>query len=699
MFGNLQRFNPVGRTGAVAVAYGGRMVVFGGQDANGFLLADTQLFNTVTMQWEAPMLPLGTPPPGRAFAGAALLPSTAGVLLTDNSFAPSSSIAIFGGIGPASTFSDISTLSFTPCSRFAVDPATGLSYAGISTVSSSAGGTICTYTCVVPFTRRNAFATCNVDGTWDALMPLCFADASSSGLLPGAPAFTTPTVVTPTNVSGAAVTTTFSLPAQVGFGNPTGPTSYTLSTASQSWFYRFVGQELDQTSAEAWRINPGLPPNSAVLNTWSIERFTGYLALGTAPLGVCRVAQQDCSILTRPFPTGEALPNIATDAWTLEAVVSFNMNTADTPVSLNQIGVGIYMTDTPVPNVVNPLNASARVTLTGGLHFFTSLKMQGTTFQWCFESLNSATPLNTCGNAPSLLGSAAIPGVTGFTYGTFRIDRSPSELLQNNVTVQRPGRGSWRFGQRFLPGWPYSYTRWMSDESLLRPNAAGQFVFNPATAQIAVVGVAGSSTLRSFGQVRSLNFRRLVVDTPGPVLSFAASTSLAAPTQTVTTPAVFTAASNLLFKARSSGSLGVGAWSAVSTTNVAVPYSPALVWNASSWIEVALRKPTGGVDNLGLLPTNPLAGAVATDFASQYGNDGIPNGVPGGPDITAAQYFVNYVSHTTGSWWWVDFGIPTAVKEIVLYNRFDQVSPRALRARGEESKACRNVAPRALRVI
>ena len=512
-----------------------------------------------------------------------------------------------------------------------------------------------------------------VDGTWQAILPLCFADPTSSGLLPGAPAFTTPTVVTPTAVSGAALTTTFTIPAQYGYNNPTGPTSYTLSTAPQSWFYRFVGQPLDLTSPSAWSINPGLPPNSPVLNTWSIERFTGYLALSTAPLGLCKVAQQDCSILTRPFPTGDALPNVATDAWTLEAVVSFNMNTADTPVSLNQIGVGIYMTDTPVPNVVNPLNASLRVTLAGGLHFFTSLKMSGTTFQWCYESVNAATPLNVCGTAPSLLGSAAIAGVTGFTYGTFRIDHSPSELLQNNVTVSRPGRGSWRFGQRFLPGWPYSYTTWLSDEAVLRPNALGQYVFNPATAQIALVGVAGSSTLKSFGQVRSINFRRLIVDPPGPVLSFAATTTPTAQTQTVTTQASFTAASRLLFRASSSGSLGVGAWSATSTTPVVVPYSPALVWNASLWVEVAKLKRNGGVDNLGILPTNPLAGAVAADFNSNYGNDGIPNGVPGGPDITAAQYFVNMASHTTGSWWWVDFGISTAVKEIVIYNRYDQL--------------------------
>jgi hypothetical protein len=162
VYGNLQRFNPVGRTGAAAVAYGGRMVVFGGQDVNGLLLSDTQLFNTVTMQWEAPMLPLGTPPPARAFAAAALLPSgVAGVLLTDNTYAPSSSIAIFGGVGSASTYSDISTLSFTPCPRFGINPATGLFYAGIGTVSCSTGGTICSYTCTVPFTALNAFATCN----------------------------------------------------------------------------------------------------------------------------------------------------------------------------------------------------------------------------------------------------------------------------------------------------------------------------------------------------------------------------------------------------------------------------------------------------------------------------------------------------------------------------------------------------------
>ena len=89
-------------------------------------------------------------------------------------------------------------------------------------------------------------------------MPLCFADPASSGLLPGAPTFTTPTVVTPTAVSGAAVSTVLTIPAQYGYGNPTGPTAYTLSTAPQVWLQRFEGQvsncHFTKHGTQAWRV-------------------------------------------------------------------------------------------------------------------------------------------------------------------------------------------------------------------------------------------------------------------------------------------------------------------------------------------------------------------------------------------------------------------------------------------------------------
>lgn len=46
-YGNLQRYSPVGRVGASSAVYGSRMVVFGGQDGNGFLLNDVAMFDTV----------------------------------------------------------------------------------------------------------------------------------------------------------------------------------------------------------------------------------------------------------------------------------------------------------------------------------------------------------------------------------------------------------------------------------------------------------------------------------------------------------------------------------------------------------------------------------------------------------------------------------------------------------------------------
>ena len=671
VFGNLQRFNPVGRTGASSATYGSHMVIFGGQDVNGFLLNDVRLFDTIGMQWEPITLPLGTPPPGRAFAGIALLPSgVAGRLLTDNAFAPSNKLLIFGGVGPASTFSDVSVLTFVQCPRFGIDPSSGSQVAGLNTVACSAGGSICSYTCFSPFVINPAnpsgIAACSFDGTWAQTLPLCVASSSAVGVYPSAPSLSSISVVTPTAPSGAALSMTINRPSTLGYGNSNGPTLYTVYAASQFWMYRFVGQPFDVT---AWNVNPGLPANSLVANTYAVAA-NGYLMIGTAAMGMCALNKQDCSIISRPFPQGDGLPNIATDAWTIEAQVSFNIQTANTPVSLNEIGIGLFDSTIPV-TVPNPLNATLNVNTTGGLHFFTSLKLSGSTYVFCWTALNAATPASFCNTAPSLRGTDAVPGFTGFFYGSFRIDRVPDERFQTGVTTTRPGYGSWRFGQKFYPGWPWSYSQWLSDASMLRPDALGRKVWNPAAAQLAFVGVSGSAT-KSYGEIRYVRFGALVASPPGPVLQVPATTSSSVVTQSFTTPAYFSAGSSIALKVTSSGSLGQGDV-ALASSPVTVPYSPQLVWDPALWVEVALNKRQGGVDSGGIIPANPVTGAVAGDFAAKWANNGVPNGVPGGPDVTTAQFFTNYAPHTTGSWWWVDFGIPTAVKELVIYNRYDSL--------------------------
>lgn len=605
-----------------------------------------------TMSWEAPQTPLGTPPPGRAYAGMILLPSgIAGNYLTDGTRPPSNSLLIFGGTGPASTFNDVATLSFTQCPTLA----SGANAAGLATLTCYASGTVCSYSCSSGFVPANpsASATCNPDGTWEAIQPLCGPDPAGTGLLPGAPTLSTPVI----NKVSAMTSLNFTLSpsGMMGYGVG-GPTKFAITTASEYWMQRFTGAPLDTS---VWTVG-ALPPSSTVNNQYAINGQTGYLTLGTSPAGMCKVNQQDCQIVHRAFPTGENLPPLS-GAWTVEAQVSFDYSTVNSPVTGNQIGLGIFNTDTPV-NVTNPLNASQTIRIFGGLHAFTGMKVTATTTNaGGYESVNSATPLSFYNGATQILSN----GITGTAIGWFRIDRWPDELVQAGKNTTRPGQGSWRFGSRFNPLWPWSWSSWYPDSSVLRPDINGNYIFNPNTARIALVGVASSTSARSWGRVHYVRFGQLSADPPGPLLWVNANqgsplTPLAVPTDMVYTPG-----STLKFKAAAIGMLGQGAFSSP-TAMVSIPYDPTLAknWDASRWIEVAFGKFAAGVDSGGVLPTG---GTTASNYNAAKGVDGVINV----PLVTSVPGFVNYASHTQGSWWYVDLLIPTAVKEVALYNRYD----------------------------
>ena len=597
------------------------------------------------LAWERPQTPLGTPPPGRAYAGMALLPI--GTWLLDGSRVPSNSLLIFGGTGPASTFADIALLTFTPCPALNV----GANTAGMAGMTCSAGGTICSYSCLLGFKSQNpsGMATCNPDGTWAAIQPLCGADPAAPGLLPGAPTLFAPAVA----AVGAATALNFTLQPSVqpGFN---GPTMYTVAAVPEYWMERFAGQPLDTNTYTVGALPPGSPVN----NQYNIEA-TGYLVLGTAPSGACKLNQQDCQIIHRAFPTGDALPPVS-GAWTVQAGVSFDYSTANAPNTGNQIGLGIFDTATPI-NVTNWINATfPMVPVTGALHFFTGMKVSATsTHQGGWESVNAAAPASFYNGATQLVSN----GLTGTPAGEFRIDRWPDELVQTGVNVSRPGYGSWRFGSRFSDMWPWSWSSWMSDDKLMRVQADGTRRFNPATARIAFVGVATGATYRSWGEVKYVRFGALVADPPGPVLQVPATVTSPASTQLVPTGLVYTPGASLQFRAAATGQLGLGGFG-TPTAPVTIPFSPTAAWNSSALIEVARLKPTGGVDAGGVLPTG---GTVAANYASSRGVDGVIDV----PLVTSTPGFVNFATHTQGSWWYVDLLIPTAVKEVALYNRFD----------------------------
>jgi hypothetical protein len=76
--------------------------------------------------------------------------------------------------------------------------------------------------------------------------------------------------------------------------------------------------------------------------TWTDFDRDGLLVIDAPANGECKFAQQDCTMLTQPFPTGPGLPNLATDAWSLEAKVSFQFFTSRAPQADNMIGIGLF---------------------------------------------------------------------------------------------------------------------------------------------------------------------------------------------------------------------------------------------------------------------------------------------------------------------------------------------------------------------
>ncbi len=649
VYGNLQRFQPVARVGAASAVYGSRMIVFGGTDASGFLLNDVQVFNTMTRAWERPETPLGSPPPARAYSAWSLVPSgIAGVLYTDNSRPPTKTLLLFGGVGPASTFSDFAALDFRQCPTLGASGTGGGVVAG--SVSCSYGGTLCRYSCSLGFVTNNPsnFVACNLDGKWSGPANLCGPDPASAAMLPGPPVFLGAPNINGTYISLAALSFTVTPPSILGYGTPS---FYTFRTAPQFWMQRFYGLPLD---VSVWTVG-ALPPNSRVSNSYSLARQSGFLSISAAPSAMCKPMQQDCQIVHRDIPAGEGLPTAGGD-WSFEAKVLFNYQTANAPGALQQIGIGIFSTDTPM-SVPNPNNASLTIGITGALHCFVGLKTpSATNNQGGYESFNAGL-LNNYVGASQLLNN----GITGASVAHVRIDRITDETVQAGVTTTRPGYGSWRFAFRYNPSWSWSYSPWFSDAQVLRPNSAGLSILNPATVRLALVQISGSPMQRGFGEIAYVRFGPLTADPPGPVLAIPI---VAGASQLTTTGRAYTAGTDLSFQVATTGPLGRGSFGPASAS-VPIPFAASTAWNSSTLIEVARGKYAAGVASGGIVPAGSTL--AASNYNAAKGVDGVIN-VAG---LTSVPGFVSYSAHTPGTWWYVDLGIPTAVKEITLYNRFD----------------------------
>jgi hypothetical protein len=679
VFGNAQRFNPTGRTGAAFTAYGSYLVVAGGIDNFGYTLSDVRLFNMATLKWEKATKFLGTPPLARSYASLALVPagSQGGLAgFTDGSISPQNKLLYYGGMGVTSTFNDLSILTFPSCP--ALNP--GGSAVGVTSVTCYRQGTVCTYSCAVGFVSNNnqafviptnpnyyqivGWITCNQFGNWDAYFPLCVADTNPSvtGYLPSPPTFVTDPTISSQNTFSAAFSVALQRPIGTTVNAPNGPTVYRVESVPQYWIQRFAGQPLDS----AWSLRAG-PPGSTVTGTYSIDP-DGYLGIDGAPNADCKFAQQDCTLLVRSIPQGGNLPNFATEPWSIDTKVSFQFFNSKAPQTDHMIGFGLL--DESVSMLVpNPANASQTVSMSGAIHFLVDIKRTGGV-EGGWESTNQATGFKFIYRAsPNVL-----TGITGSPEAWLRLDHWPDETVIVGGTY-RAGFGAWRVCTRYNGTAPWSCGTWENDNAMLRAGADTIRRFNPATTKMFLFS-RSRTALRSYGRVHWIRYGPLNCAAPGPKFEIASTTTSGGITaqQTVITPESFGVGQKYKLQLQSGTSIGWGPVSAASNT-IVVPYSSTVAWNSANLIEVARNKRTGynyGCDTP-LVRQNAAYTTTCLNspnstylfYGPERGVDGIIDVVP--PDRIDTG-FVMAGRKLDGAFWFVDLGIPTAVKEIAIYN-------------------------------
>jgi hypothetical protein len=674
VFGNSQRFNPIGRTGAAFTAYGSYLVVAGGMDNFGYTLSDVRFFNMATLKWEKSVKFLGTPPLPRSYASLAVVPagSQGGLVgFSDGTISPQNKILYFGGMGVTSTFNDLSILTFPACP--ALNPIGAP--LGIGSVICYRQGTVCTYTCASGFLPNNnqAFSippnpnygeirgwiTCNQFGNWDAYFPLCVADTNPSvtGYLPSPPTFVTDP---PTISSQSIVSASFSVALQRPFGTtadaPNGPTIYRVQSVPKYWIQRFAGQPLDS----AWTLRAGAP-GSSITGTYTIDP-DGYLGIDGAPFGDCKFAQQDCTLLVRNVPQGGDLPNFATEPWSIDARVSFQFFNNKAPQTDHMIGFGLL--DESINILVpNPLNASLQVSMPGAIHFLVDIKRTGGV-EGGWESTNQATGFQYIYRpSPNVL-----PGITGSPDAWLRLDHWPDETVIVGGTY-RAGFGAWRVCSRFNSTAPWSCGTWLNDQTMLRPGSDTVRRFNPATTKLFLFS-RSRTQYRSYGRVHWVRYGPLNCAEPGPKFEIAATTTTGgiAAQQTIITPQAFGVGQSYKLQLQSGTSIGWGPLSPASGS-IRVPFSSSVPWNSSSLIEVARNKRTGynyGCGQNAAFTTACLfVNSTFANYAPALGVDGIIDVVPVDRIDTG---FVMAGRKLDGAFWFVDLGIPTAVKEIAFFN-------------------------------
>jgi hypothetical protein len=202
---------PTGRFGMSSTVHGGCIVLFGGEDSNGYLTNELRMFDMLQIKWLPMVRAIGIPPSGR-------IGSFISTLLESTLPRPSYKIAVFGGLTNTDYLNDVNVLQLLQCPMY---DTTGVNFAtdGTGTVCSHFN-TVCYVKCLSGATSANGDnpLVCQMDGTWRGANPPC---AYSK---PGYPT----SVFATTNTDGIVKVTWSPPTAQTGGTGGFGPTPFTV---------------------------------------------------------------------------------------------------------------------------------------------------------------------------------------------------------------------------------------------------------------------------------------------------------------------------------------------------------------------------------------------------------------------------------------------------------------------------------------
>ena len=328
VFANLLRDMPSPRYGSATAAYAGTILVFGGTDANGFLLNDMRVFDPVNVDWLPAAQPLGLPPPGRSSASLLVLGAN-GYASLGNTY--KNSLALFGGVSATNIIGDVYIYGAATCQP--LDMVFGMN---AGSLGSGDSGTYTTISCNSQHVSTNNGVPLVCDATtglWQGLYSLATGVVCVETLDQPDLNLATVNGVNPINSSTYSVS--FSL---------NGAPYALISAAPEPDYFNNFNDEIqpaDFNNGWAWQDT-----TTTKLSAFNFQNYHAvvYGALGATCSGACPAGPNcinNCPSLTRAFPSSiNAIFGGGVDPkdYYFEALVSSDSNTVQ-PGHTSAIGL------------------------------------------------------------------------------------------------------------------------------------------------------------------------------------------------------------------------------------------------------------------------------------------------------------------------------------------------------------------------